>query len=383
MEAPEADVYLQSIVDTVREPLLVLDQELRVVSASRSFYRTFGVTPAETENRLLFELGNRQWDLAPLRRLLEEILLRDNAFDDFAVEHEFPGLGRRTMLLNARRLHHPDGGSGMILLSIEDVTERRRIEAALQAAYERERRVAAALQRPLTLEIAEDAFPGLAVATLYEPAGEEAIGGDFFDVFALPGGEVALALGDASGKGLAAAARSLQVREVLRAFARESPHAPAGIAARLNDYVCDNRRFDDVSDETFVCLALAILDPETGGGAVVSAGCEPPLVLRAGGAAEVIDKPCLPLGMMAGTTYVEVALHLAPGDTLILVTDGITEARRGAREFLGYEGMAALAGQALAGASSLRAAGKAILEGAGAFASGSLGDDACLLLARR
>ncbi len=119
--------YADEIVRTVREPLLVLDAELRVKQASRSFYRTFKVTPQETYGRLLYDLGNGQWDIPALRKLLEEILPNDSKFDDYQVEHEFPGLGRRTMLLNARRLH--DGiKTKMILLAIEDVTERRGTE---------------------------------------------------------------------------------------------------------------------------------------------------------------------------------------------------------------------------------------------------------------
>ena len=119
--------YVRGIVDTVREPLVVLDARLRVRGANRSFYRTFGVSPRNTEGQLLYDLGSRQWDIPRLRTLLEEILPHDRAFDDFEVEHDFPDLGRKVMLLNARRLRQDD--SELILLAIEDVTERRRAEA--------------------------------------------------------------------------------------------------------------------------------------------------------------------------------------------------------------------------------------------------------------
>src|SRR5262245_38974499 len=91
--------YLRSIVDTVREPMLVLNADLRVVSASRSFYRTFDVTPLETEGNLVYELGDGQWNIPELRRLLEDILPSHSEFDDYEVTHHFPGVGQRTILL--------------------------------------------------------------------------------------------------------------------------------------------------------------------------------------------------------------------------------------------------------------------------------------------
>jgi serine phosphatase RsbU (regulator of sigma subunit) len=176
----------------------------------------------------------------------------------------------------------------------------------------------------------------------------------------------------------------VQVKDVIRAFAREYPHSPAAIVARLNDFVCDTHRFDDHGQEGFVCLCLAILDPRTGEGAVVTAGCEPPLVLRVAGSgqAEVLGVPGLPLGIEPQQVYQAPPLLLRAGDTLLMATDGITEARSPRREYLGYEGMVALAKDAAA-SPTLRHLGRAILDGARAFGGGSLHDDACLLLARR
>jgi PAS domain S-box-containing protein len=127
----EAREYAESIVATVRESLLVLDADLRVVSASRSFYRTFEVTPKETEGQLIYELGNSQWDIPQLRELLEEILPKNNTFDDFEVEHAFPSIGRKTMLLNARRIYKEGNRRRRILLAIEDITERKRMKEQL------------------------------------------------------------------------------------------------------------------------------------------------------------------------------------------------------------------------------------------------------------
>ena len=122
--------YAQNIVDTVREPLLILDATLRVRSANRAFYQTFQVSPQETEGRLIYELGNGQWDIPDLRTLLEDIVPKSSVFDDFELEHTFPVIGRRVMLLNARKLEAGQHGE-LLVLAMEDVTARKQAEEAL------------------------------------------------------------------------------------------------------------------------------------------------------------------------------------------------------------------------------------------------------------
>ena len=99
-----AILYAEGIVNTVRETLIVLDKDLRVVSANQVFYHTFQVTKEETESKPIFELGNRQWDIPSLRELLEQIIPQNTVFNHFRVEHDFPYIGHRIMLLNARRI---------------------------------------------------------------------------------------------------------------------------------------------------------------------------------------------------------------------------------------------------------------------------------------
>ncbi|HUQ70079.1 MAG TPA: PAS domain S-box protein, partial [Planctomycetaceae bacterium] len=125
--------YAQNIVDTVREPLLILDTTLRVRSANRAFYQTFHVSAAETEGRLIYELGNGQWDIPDLRTLLEDIVPKSSVFDDFELDHTFPVIGRRVMLLNARKLQAGHHGE-LLVLAMEDVTARKRAEEALLEA---------------------------------------------------------------------------------------------------------------------------------------------------------------------------------------------------------------------------------------------------------
>ena len=128
-------VQAQGIVDTVADPLLVLDGSLCVQNASRSFFETFKVDRYETIGQHIYELGNGQWDIPELRRLLSEVIPRSTAVIDYRVEHEFPGLGHRTMLLTARTLYHPDHAGTSLLLSIVDATERHRQDALKELLF--------------------------------------------------------------------------------------------------------------------------------------------------------------------------------------------------------------------------------------------------------
>jgi formate hydrogenlyase transcriptional activator len=128
----KAQKYTESIVETIREPLIVLTPDLRVITANRSFYETFHVTPKETEGRFIYSIGDRAWDIPALRELLEEIIPQNVYFNDFGVDHEFPVIGHKIMLLNARRIIQKEIGSQMILLAIEDITERRQLKSLLE-----------------------------------------------------------------------------------------------------------------------------------------------------------------------------------------------------------------------------------------------------------
>jgi PAS domain S-box-containing protein len=130
--ADEAHEFADSVINTVRESLICLSQDLRVVTVSRSFYDFFKVKPEETVGQLIYDLGNKQWDIPKLRELLENILPQKSAFDNYEVEHDFATIGKRTMLLNARQIERGIGRELIILLAIEDVTERREVEAGLE-----------------------------------------------------------------------------------------------------------------------------------------------------------------------------------------------------------------------------------------------------------
>jgi two-component system CheB/CheR fusion protein len=126
-EEKTAREYAEAVVDSVREPLVVLDATLHVVSANRAFYDLFGVPKDETLGRLVYDLGNGQWNIPALRKLLQELLPRKKTFHDFRVERDFPSIGRKTMLLNARMIDH-DRKATHILLAIEDITDQGQIQ---------------------------------------------------------------------------------------------------------------------------------------------------------------------------------------------------------------------------------------------------------------
>jgi len=123
-----ARAYTENIVQTLREPLLVLDADLSVQSTNPAFCQFFQVEPAQIEHHLLFELGNRQWDIPALRTLLEQVLPERQSFQDFEVDHVFPPIEHRTLLLNARRIPGTESRESLILLVFEDITERRELE---------------------------------------------------------------------------------------------------------------------------------------------------------------------------------------------------------------------------------------------------------------
>ena len=130
--ADELNEFTENVIDTLREPLLAIDQDLRVIKASRSFYQFFKVTAGETIGKLIYELGNHQWDIPKLRELLEKIIPEKNSFDNYEVEHNFSTIGKRVMLLNARQVKRAFGKEQVILLVIEDITERKGKEDSLK-----------------------------------------------------------------------------------------------------------------------------------------------------------------------------------------------------------------------------------------------------------
>jgi signal transduction histidine kinase len=175
-DVPAAQRLLLDIIDTVREPLIVLDAEFRVTQANRAFFRTFRVEPDDTIGEVLFTLGDGQWDIAPLRELLRDKLAVEPQLNDFDVDHEFPGIGRKIMLLNARLVSQGPNLPRIILLAIEDITERRLTEWRLAEQHRELERSNAAL----------DEFASVASHDLQEPVRKILSFGDLLSTSAGP-----------------------------------------------------------------------------------------------------------------------------------------------------------------------------------------------------
>jgi PAS domain S-box-containing protein len=403
---PETDAaVLETLLSGTPFGFGLIGRDYRYLRVSRSLAELNSRSVEEHLGRHAAEIvGERYWPL--LRPLFDRALSGEPVLDQ---EISAYPKGDRGRLHHYRVSYYPVrvGGTvegvGIVVL---DVTRQKEAEAelrdahqrltfqqeALQTAYEREHRIAEVLQRSLLRPPKPGAFPGLAVEPLYKAARDEAlVGGDFFDAFALPDGRVALVVGDVSGKGLVAAESTAEVRYTLRAYLRDgaagAPHAAATALTRLNGHLAGDTGFGGPADGfVFVGLALAVLDGSTGQGHVAVAGMEAPLVVRAEGGrmAEPLAVSAPPLGVDASVTYDPLPFTLTPSDTLLLVSDGLTEARDPAREFLGYERLAEIARVSLARhPDDLAAAARCVFDAAEAFAGGRLQDDACLLLARR
>ncbi|MEO8370255.1 MAG: chemotaxis protein CheB [Candidatus Solibacter sp.] len=149
--------FAEAIVETVREPLVILNQNLQVMKANKAFYETFHAVPNETEDRLIYDLGNGQWNIPKLRELLENILPARSTFRDFEVTHEFEHVGRKVMLLNASEIFNPNAQARTILLAIEDTTVRKQAEDALRTTNDELQHFAYALthdlQEPLRMVV--------------------------------------------------------------------------------------------------------------------------------------------------------------------------------------------------------------------------------------
>lgn len=120
--------YTKSIINILHDPLIILYEDFTVALASLSFYQAFEVTPKDTEGKLIYDLGNRQWNIPKLRQLLEKVLPQTTSFDNFEIEHDFPRIGKRVMLLNACRIYLQANHTKLIIIMIKDITDRKKIE---------------------------------------------------------------------------------------------------------------------------------------------------------------------------------------------------------------------------------------------------------------
>ena len=150
-EKPTPEIAASEIVETIPSALIILDRNLNITSANRAFYQTFRTSPGDTEGSQIYELGNRQWDIPALRTLLESVIPHRASVEGFEVEHDFPTIGRRTMLVNARKIFSPGAHDGSILLAIEDVSEERAARAESKNVWRLTQSIVDTIRDPLVV----------------------------------------------------------------------------------------------------------------------------------------------------------------------------------------------------------------------------------------
>jgi len=291
------------------------------------------------------------------------------------------GIGLLCLLDAAPHLRQPDAaGFARALAAQASVTlEGARLFSALEASYQRERLIASRFQEsllPIVPKGAEDCFE---FDSEYQAALDESfIGGDFFDLFSLGKHKRGIVMADVSGKGLKAAVQTAMLKYTLRGFALENPDAPAQVLARVNDVLCSPMS----SHDGFVTLFYAVVDTRTGEMVYANAGHEPPLLREAasGTVSPIPQGDGLAFGAMGGVVYEECHAALAPGDLLLLYTDGLTEARADSGAFLELDGLAALMPRADVSAGECV---RAVYAGVSAFAGDVRRDDIAMLVLRR
>ena len=397
----QSESRYRRLFEAARDGILLLDLENgRITDANPAMTTLLGYSHAEFLTKELWQIGvfaDKDASDTAFQELREKRYLR---YEDKPLQ---TAGGDTCEVEFVSNVYH-ENGHAVIQCHIRDISGRKRVERALNAALVRELVITEALQHPLTVAVEEEAFPHLRVATYYEPALKEAeVGGDFHDAFSFQsrrkrGGDpdrVAFAVGDVTGKGVLAAAFGGRVRDVMRAFLREN-HDPAQTLLRLNDYLCDTVSSAGYSHDLslqmpLLALSLVVVNPRTGIAAISSAGAEPPVILRADGTCDVIAEGGALLGVQPDLPYTVRRIHLRVGDTLLMTTDGLTEVRQRRAvstnaaphrvELLGYEGMLTLA-QKHQNLPSLNAMSQAIVREARSF-GGEFRDDVCLVLVRR
>ena len=375
-----SELRYRRLFEMAGDGILILDSdEGKITDANPFMTDLLGYSREDMLGKHLWEIGllqDKQASQDAFQQLLQEDSIR---YENLPLRNRNGEHREVEFVSNLYR----EGKLTVIQCNIRDITERKRVAEALAIAATKNERIAETLQRSMLQRFPVGRFAGIAVETLYIAAMNEAeVGGDFFDAFALGNDKVVLVVGDVSGKGLVAAGRTAEVKYALRALMHEY-QAPEVALARLNDFICETHRLDNENEEAFIVLAVAVFDASNGDTTFSAAGAEPSLILRADGIAERVEIIGRPLGIESAAAYSAITLALYTGDTILMATDGITEARRGS-DFLGIEGMAALAEEA-GPTASLHQLGQTIHGGARDYSGTGKGlrDDVCLLLARR
>lgn len=369
VEAQSARDRLELVLLGITDGVFIVDREWRHTYVNAAAACAHEITVDEL-------LGHSLWEIYPELRAPTTAAVLYRAMNERTAE-QFDWLSRRTgRWFHWRVYPAPEG----LAVFSADATDRKTAEHIARQYLERQEIIAETLQR--TLLSPPRSYPRLEIASQYEAAYSEAkVGGDFYDEFLIDDGAVALVVGDVVGKGLAAATHTAEVKYALRAMLREDARAGTAME-RLNNFLVEAQRLDDNMHDQLVALTLAILDLHSGTFTAAVASAEPPLIVTPTGEVTALHARGLVLGASAKAEYIAVEAELAPGDAIVMVTDGITEARQG-KEFFGLEGVESAIRRNASRAATLEDLGAAIIAEAKDFAGDTLKDDACILLARR
>jgi len=380
-----AELLARSILEHVAEAVVVCDRSGVIIRSSRAAADLAGLDVTSMRYHDAFRLkyvGAETITGAGIGFPIDQALA-GSTLTGIPAELPVDGADRPLyVLVSAGPLTGTSGDSDVdgCIITMTDITRQKKLEYDLAAASEKDHRIAESLQRSLLLKPARNQFPSMEIEPFYKAAWDESqLGGDFFDTFALEHGRVALVVGDVSGKGLAAATRTAEIKFTLRAYLREHPD-PAHALERLNIFFCEALELDNKPFAGFVCITLAVVHPSSGDIAFASAGMEEPLIVRRDGSTETITARGAVLGVDKQAPYEPVEGRVRPGDLLLMMTDGVTEARSG-RDLFGYDRLVAIAKQA-ASAETLEGTVHVIVDGAQRFAGGKFQDDVCVLATR-
>lgn len=380
----EEEVRMQrqaALIDLSLDAIFVKDgSNNRITFWSRGAELTYGWTCEEAEGKDCYELLKTVFP-QPASEIMAELEASGRWEGDLIHTRKD---GRRIVV--ASRWALQKNGMTVVLEVNRDVTAERLRQAEQNRFAREQRQIAEALQQSLLIAPPPDIYPGVTIKALYHGAKDDLlVGGDFFDIYAVADNQIAMVVGDATGKGLEAATFTAEIKFVLRAYLREYP-SPAVALERLNDFIVDKDRLDPVHlGQVYVAASVVVLDTSTGQLSASVAGMETPLIVGPAGKATRLATGGMLLGVAPRTSYDSIKAHLGEEDTLVISTDGLTEARHPSRrqDFYGVERLTRAIRLETRRHASLAETGQAVLDRVRRFAGGSVSDDVCLLLARR
>jgi PAS domain S-box-containing protein len=375
-EAERRAAELESFISSMTEGVVMTDADGNTVYANEAAMRILGDDPAKSVQDRLEQYGVCWMDGSPMKA--EETptcrALRGETVS--GVNYRLTSVsGKDTVIsMSASPVRGSEGSVLGAATVFQDITDRADFDRQREALYQREHHIAEMLQEALVPSSHCD-MPRMDVAVRYEPALEEAtVGGDFYDIFDLEDGKFGILLGDVAGKGLSAAIRVAAARHSVRSYAYLDPR-PSRVMTLANEALCRDQQ-DGIR---MVTVFFAVVDTNLGTIAYANGGHEPPILLRADGSIEELNVEGRALGVYPAFEYPQNGRVLQPGDTVAMVTDGITEARPDPESLFGLEGVV----HYLSSTTEVRSPNviaDGLLAAAKDHAGGSLTDDAAIVV---